>query len=64
MRRDVSDFTARYLYFQLVKAEYFRLGRLLQRLPIPKWRLKQVAINFVGGLSHTSHGFNNIWVIT
>ena len=63
MKRDIADFVSKCLTCQQVKLEHQRPSRLLQQLPIPEWKWDMIAMDFVGGLPHTSSGYDAIWVI-
>jgi hypothetical protein len=46
-----------------VKADYMKLGGLLQPLSIPEWKWDDISIDFIVGLPMTAHKFDLIWVI-
>jgi hypothetical protein len=46
-----------------VKAEHQRPAGLLQPLQVPKWKWKEVAMDFIMGLPWTQSGHDSIWVI-
>jgi hypothetical protein len=59
--------TARYVSecdtYQKVKADYMKLGGLLQPLSIPEWKWDDISMDFIVGLPMTAHKFDSIWVI-
>lgn len=63
MKRDMEDFVAHYLCYQQAKTKNQRLGRLIKRLAIPKWKREHISMYLVSGLSHIFHSSNGIWVI-
>jgi hypothetical protein len=46
-----------------VKADYMKLGGLLQPLSIPEWKWDDISTDFVVGLPMTAHKVDSIWVI-
>lgn len=50
MKRDIAVFVSKCLVCQQIKAEYRRLGGLLQPLLILEWKWEQITIDFVTGL--------------
>jgi hypothetical protein len=46
-----------------VKADYMKLGGLLQSLSIPAWKWDDISMDFIVGLPLTARKFNSIWVI-
>ncbi|XP_070034442.1 uncharacterized protein [Nicotiana tomentosiformis] len=63
MKKEIVEYVARFLNCQQVKNEDQRLGGLLQRLEIPKWKLERVTMDFVVGLPRTYKKFDAVWVI-
>jgi hypothetical protein len=49
--------------YQKVKADYMKPGGLLQPLSIPEWKWDDISMDFIVGLSLTTHKFDSIWVI-
>ncbi|XP_010418804.1 PREDICTED: uncharacterized protein LOC104704406 [Camelina sativa] len=62
MKKDVASWVSRCDTCQLVKAEHQVPGRLLQILPIPKWKWDMITMDFVVGLP-VSQTMDAIWVI-
>jgi hypothetical protein len=48
---------------QKVKADYMKLGGLLQPLSIPDWKWDNISMDFIVGLPLTARKFDSIWVI-
>jgi hypothetical protein len=46
-----------------VKADYMKLGGLLQLLSIPEWKWDDLSMDFIMGLPMTARKFDSIWVI-
>jgi hypothetical protein len=46
-----------------VKADYMKLGGLLQLLCILEWKWDDISMEFIVGLPMTAHKFNSIWAI-
>jgi hypothetical protein len=46
-----------------VKADYMKLGGLLQLLSISEWKWDDISMNFIVGLPFAAHKFYSIWVI-
>jgi hypothetical protein len=49
--------------YRKVKANYMKLGGLLQLLSIPDWKWEDISMDFIVGLSLTALKFDLIWVI-
>jgi hypothetical protein len=49
--------------YLMVKADYLKLGRLLQPLSIPDWKWDDISMDFIAGLPLTVYKYNSIWVI-
>ncbi|XP_070045399.1 uncharacterized protein [Nicotiana tomentosiformis] len=60
MKRNVTDFVARCLNCQQVKAEHKRHGGLAQNIEIPMWKWEMINMYFVVGLTRTPH-FKGSW---
>ncbi|XP_070039488.1 uncharacterized protein [Nicotiana tomentosiformis] len=63
MKKDIVEYVARCLTCQQVKCERQRLGGLIQRLEIPKWKWERVTIDFVVGIPQTLKKFDVVLVI-
>jgi hypothetical protein len=46
-----------------VKADHLRPAENLQPLSILEWKWENICMDFIVGLTRTSHGCNSIWVI-
>jgi hypothetical protein len=46
-----------------IKADYMKLGGLLQLLSIPEWKWDDISMDFIVGLPLTARKFDSIWVI-
>ena len=62
-KRDVAEYVALCDTCQRVKAEHQRPAGLLQPMKIPKWKWKEVGMDFIVGLPRTQSGYDSIWVI-
>jgi anti-sigma factor ChrR (cupin superfamily) len=56
LKRDVAAHVAMCDECQRVKAEHQRLAGLLHPLKIPEWEWKEIGMDFITGLPHTSKG--------
>ncbi|WMV59255.1 hypothetical protein MTR67_052640 [Solanum verrucosum] len=63
MKKDIAEFVAKCQNCQEIKYEHQRLGRLLQRMPIPEWKWEMIAMDFVVGLPKTLGKFDSIWLV-
>jgi hypothetical protein len=63
MKDDVAKFVAHSDICQRVKIEHKKPSGLLQPLPIPEWKWKDISMDFINGLSRTPRGNDSIWVI-
>ena len=63
MKRDVAQFFSKCLTCQQVKVEHQKSARLLQPLPIAKWKWDHVTMDFVIGLPRTPQSKDSVWVI-
>ena len=50
MMKEVVEYLAHYLECQQVKVEHQHPTRLLQTLPIPKWKWETISMDFITGL--------------
>lgn len=60
IKRDVANFVNKYLVCRVVKAEYQKLARVLQPLPITKYKWEDISIDLVMGLPRSAAGNNSI----
>jgi hypothetical protein len=63
MKRDIAEYVSLCNTCQRVKAEHQRPVRLLQPLKIPKWKWKEIGIDFIVGLPRMQARYDSIWVI-
>jgi hypothetical protein len=63
MKREVARYVSECDTCRKVKADYIKLGGLLQPLSIPKWKWDDISMDFIVGLPMTAHKFDSIWVI-
>ena len=63
MRKEVAGYVAKCSICQQVKVEHRKPARLLQPLPIPKWKWKMITMDFASGLLRGKRGNDAIWVI-
>jgi hypothetical protein len=63
MKREIAHFVEQCLTCQQVKVEHQKPSRLLQPLPIPKWKWENISMDFVCGLPRTSTNHDAIWVV-
>ncbi|KAK9024148.1 hypothetical protein V6N11_004325 [Hibiscus sabdariffa] len=63
MKKDISDYVARCLTCQQVKAEHQHPSGLLQPIRIPDWKWNRITMDFVTGLPLTPSKKDSVWVI-
>lgn len=63
MKVDIAKYVAKCPTCQQVKAQYSKLGGLLQPLEIPEWKQEHITMDFVVGLSRSQKGNDSIQVI-
>ncbi|KAK8609334.1 hypothetical protein V6N13_061783 [Hibiscus sabdariffa] len=63
MKKDISDYVARCLTCQQVKAEHQHPSGLLQPIRIPEWKWDRITMDFVTGLPLTPSKKDLVWVI-
>ncbi|KAA0037511.1 hypothetical protein E5676_scaffold808G00980 [Cucumis melo var. makuwa] len=63
MKQEIAKYVARCLICQQIKPVRQRPIGLLNPLPVPKWKLEHITMDFLFGLRHTSSGHDGIWVI-
>jgi hypothetical protein len=63
LKKDVASHVAVCDVCQRVKAKHQRLAGLLHPLKIPKWKWKEIGMDFIVGPPRTSTEYDSIWVI-
>jgi hypothetical protein len=63
IKKEVVDFIAKCLECQKVKVEHRHPTGFLQPLPIPKWKLEVVTIDFITKLPRTNKQHYSIMVV-
>jgi hypothetical protein len=63
MKREIAKYVFECDICRRVKTDHLRPAGNLQPLSIPKWKWGNICMDFIVGLSHTSCGYNSIWVI-
>jgi hypothetical protein len=63
MKREITKYVSECDTCRRVKADHLRPAGNLQPLSIPKWKWKNICMDFIVGLPHTSLGYNSICVI-
>ena len=63
MKRDISEFVTKCLFFQRVKAENQVHSGLLQPIRILEWKWDRIIMDFVVGLPLTRRKHDSIWVV-
>jgi hypothetical protein len=63
MKKEIAEYVSRCGICQQVKIEHQRPIGELQPLPIPEWKWKNIAMDFVTGLSKGKKGNDAIWVV-
>ena len=63
MKRDISEYVAKCLTCQQVKAEHQVPSSLLNPLPIPQWKWDNITMDFVSGFPLNQRKHDTIWVI-
>ena len=63
MKRDVSEFVAKCMVCQKVKAEHQVPLRLLQPIIIPEWKWDRITMDFVVRLPLTRRKHDSVWVV-
>nr|GEX37844.1 putative reverse transcriptase domain-containing protein [Tanacetum cinerariifolium] len=63
MKADIATYVSQCLTCAKVKAEHLKPSGLLQQPKIPKWKWKNVTMDFVTGLPRTPSSYDSIWVI-
>ena len=63
MKKDISEYVAKCLTCQQVKAEHQVTSGLLNPLPIPQWKWDNITMDFVSDFPLTQKKHDVIWVI-
>jgi hypothetical protein len=63
MKREIERYVSECDTCRRIKADHLRPVGNLQPLSIPEWKWKNICMDFIVGLPHTSCGYNSIWVI-
>jgi hypothetical protein len=63
MKREIAHYVSECDTCRKVKADYMKLGGLLQPLSVPDWKWDDISMDFIVGLLLTARKFNSIWVI-
>jgi hypothetical protein len=63
MKREIANYVSECDTCRRIKADHLIPAGNLQPLSIPEWKWKNICIDFIMGLPHTSCGYNSIWVI-
>jgi hypothetical protein len=63
MKRETARYVSECDTCRKVKADYIKLGGLLQSLSVPDWKWDDISMDFIVGLLLTGHKFDLIWVI-
>jgi hypothetical protein len=63
LKKDITDYLAKCLECQQVKAEQRHPARLLQTLPIPEWKWETISMDFIIGLPKSTKQNDAIMVV-
>ncbi|KAI5335119.1 hypothetical protein L3X38_025252 [Prunus dulcis] len=63
MKKQIAEYVSKCLICQQVKAEWQKLSRLLQPLPIPEWKWEHITMDFVFKLPPTLNKHDEVWVV-
>ena len=63
MKKDITEYVAKCLTCQQVKAEHQVPSGLLQLISVPKWKWDKITLDFVTGLPNTQKKHDAAWVI-
>jgi hypothetical protein len=62
MKHEIARYVSECDTCRTVKADYMKLGGLLQPLSIPDWKWNDISMDFIVGLPLTTHKLDLIWV--
>jgi hypothetical protein len=63
MKHEIARYVSECDTCRKVKADYMKLGGLLQPLNIPEWKWDDISMDFIVGFLLTTRMFDSIWVI-
>ena len=63
MKKDITEYVAKCLTCQQVKAEHQVPSGLLQPISVPEWKWDRITMDFVTTLPRTRGRYDAIWVI-
>jgi hypothetical protein len=63
MKQEITKYVSECDICRRVKVGHFRPTENVQHLSIPEWKWENICMDFIVGLSHTSHGYTSIWII-
>jgi hypothetical protein len=63
MKREAARYVSMCDTYRKVKADYMKLGGLLQPLSIPEWKWDDISMDFIVSLPMVALKFDSIWVI-
>jgi hypothetical protein len=63
MKHESAHYVSKCDTIQKVKANYMKLGGLLQPLSILEWKWDDISMDFIMGLPMMARKFDSIWVI-
>jgi hypothetical protein len=63
MKREIERYVSECDTCRRVKTYHLRPAENMQPLSIPEWKWENSCMDFIVGFSHTSYGYNLIWVI-
>ncbi|GJY69468.1 putative reverse transcriptase domain-containing protein [Tanacetum coccineum] len=63
MKAEIATYVSKCLTYAKVNAEYQKPSILLVQPKIPKWKWKNITVDFVAKLPKTANGQDTIWVI-
>ena len=63
MKTELAEYIARCFECQQVKTEHQHPARLLQPLPIPRWKWEIISLDFITGLPRNQNQNDSIMVV-